>query len=157
MKNQANTTAVKNANSMRIGFKITTLNYEERTCNVTVTCGYGEGDKQKKSYKDVRVSSLLLFRFQSNPMDYQLNKFYESDDKSSDWKENPFQLIRYRDEDDKIVDLLSCVDERKSYVVTDTDMFGNTIAERRYKSHKPSYYRRWRNRVRKLETTEGNS
>ena len=130
-----------------IGFKVTSYNKKERTCNLSVTIKDEHGSDNTKLFKKVYVSALLNWNL-LNSEDYKIGEYYESTIPSEDWKANPMQLIRYWEVDGNNKTekyLLACVSERPALRNTIVDPLGGEMVDVVYRHHKKSNYRRYRN------------
>lgn len=134
-----------------IGFKITSFNQEEKSCNLTVTSKPPGADKAKvKNYKGVKVSSLLNWNLNSEKsINVNTKHYYESTIDSSVFKENPFQLIKYTDRNGDEQLLLTLVTEDKVGKPIEVDPMGGKALN--FQFHKKENFKRYRNRTTKIK------
>ncbi len=126
-----------------VGIKVTRLNELKREVNITVTFKYSGEEELNRNIRGVEITPLLYWKIKNQKEDYKIGKNYESINTSENWRENPFQLIRYRvNNKDKL--LLACVNERNSLKKEYSGMFGETIVEYINRFHSSKYYKRYR-------------
>jgi hypothetical protein len=147
MKNQ-----VVNIGEVVIGYTVKSFDLTSKKCDLIVSVKRGSSRAKRKTYKSVDVSSLLAWKLVNDSENYVLDRCYTSVMNSDNWRENPFQLIRYSD-GDSIRFLLACVNERSSKKIYTLDPLGNTIKEVKYRYHNRSHYRRYRDYVKAASTT----
>lgn len=139
MENQVLVSRRPNIVNAVVGFKVTSVDDAGYLCNVTV-----EFNGKSVNKKGVHISGLLRHKLRTQPEDYKVGKLYTSVNNSSDWKENPFQLIRYRDRSGNDVLMLACVNERTHIVETVVDPLGDSYDKITYRFHSVKYYMRYR-------------
>lgn len=148
-----------NVRDLLVGFKITSFDSDNSTCNVTVTftdLGKDVNDPlyvRSKNFVNVITSPLLSYRLNNpvNGFDNYLGKVYNSAIDSPDSKENPFQLLfmsvtdeASREKYGDSLMKLCLVHERHSLRVVTKDPFGGEVVEYINRYHNKKNFRRYR-------------
>lgn len=133
-----------------VGFRVTRVRItkDKRTCTVAVEfVDKSTGDVISESLLvKVNMSRLVSERITNNPAVYRTKEWVRSLSRSEDFKENPYQLIRYKDKTSGEPEYLLCtVDERKVTFSYQGELpGGGSIYTPVIKKHSKSYYRRYR-------------
>lgn len=106
-------------------------------------------DGKSKTLRNVRVSGLLNWRFNNNPL-YEVGKNYGSTIASVVLDDNPMQLIVHGSLDAPEY-YLECVEVAKSEELVSKDMFGNDLVDYINRYHTPKYFRRYRNYLKSVK------
>tara|TARA_R110000772_G_scaffold19922_2_gene55387 strand:+ start:19022 stop:19447 length:426 start_codon:yes stop_codon:yes gene_type:complete len=138
---------MRNLSLIIVGFKITSYVSSTRKANVSVVFGE-EGDLKRKLFKNMTISGLLRSRLDRQTQGYEVGTQYLSVNNSTDWKENPFQLIRYGSKESPEY-MLDCVDKRNSSKkVSQSPIDGSNVITYKNRWHKPEFYLRYRDNTK---------
>lgn len=135
---------LKDLSRVVVGFEIVKVYKADNLCDLRVVIG-----ENSKLFRKVMITGLVRTRLEGANDAYQIGKYYECINNSSNWMDNPFQLIRYVDKVDGIEKLLlACVNEKKKVVREVKDPMGNAYVDIKYYYHRRVDYLRYRDFVK---------
>lgn len=140
--NTPSTESTINYDTMNVGFRLKSVNYENKTCVLQVYSG-----RKSRVLDDVYISGLLASKMinEKSASYYAVGKKYSSDNNEFFRKKNPFQLIKYLNKEGALKYLLTVVEDAgRETIYKGTDILGNKMYVTRFKDwKKKQYYRRF--------------